>query len=48
MILLRVSMADYKAEDKNKTRRKVLRGQRKKQGDKNEENEGKTYQAGSF
>ena len=45
---LRVNMADYKAEDINKTRRKVLRGQRKNQGDKNEEKEGKTYQAGSF
>ena len=45
---LRVHKANYKAEAKNKTRRKVLRGQRKKTGDKNEEKEGETYAAGSF
>ena len=45
---LRVHKADYKAETKNKTRRKVLRGQRKKTGDKNKEKEGETYAAGSF
>jgi hypothetical protein len=45
---LRVRKANYKAEPKNKTRRKVLRGQRKKTGDKNKEKEGETYAAGSF
>ena len=45
---LRARKANYKAEPKNKTRRKVLRGQRKKTGDKNKEKEGETYAAGSF
>ena len=45
---LRVHQANYKGETKNKTRRKVLRGQRKKTGDKNKEKESKPYAAGSF
>ena len=45
---LRVQKAEYKADEKNKTRRKVLRGESKKTGDKNKEKEGETYEAGAF
>ena len=45
---LRVSRANYKSSDIVKTCRKFLRGKRKRQGDKNQEREGKTYSAGSF
>jgi hypothetical protein len=45
---LRVTKSIHKAEEKNKVRRKVIRGRNKRNGDKNEENEGKTYTAGSF
>lgn len=44
---LRVKKSIYKADNKNKTR-KVLRGKRKRQSDKHEEKEGKTYSKGSF
>lgn len=45
---LRVNRANYKSKDTTKTRSKVLRGQRKKQGGKNKEKEGKTYSFGRF
>ena len=45
---LRVTKSIYKAEEKNKVRRKVIRGRNKRKGDKNEEREGKTYATGSF
>ena len=46
---LHVKKWNYKTDDKNKTLRKVLRGERKsRQGDKNQEKEGKTYSVGSF
>jgi hypothetical protein len=38
----------YKAEEKNKVQRKVIRGRKKRKGDKNEVEEGKTYAACSF
>ena len=43
-----LSRANYKSSDIVKTCRKFLRGKRKRQGDKNQEREGKTYSAGSF
>ena len=44
----RVKKAEYKNIEKNKKRRKVLRGKRKQRGDKNEQKEGKTYDPGGF
>ena len=43
----RVRGAEYKERDERKKRRKVLRGQRKKKEDKNQQAEG-TYAAGGF
>jgi hypothetical protein len=43
-----VTKSNYKAEEKNKVQRKVIRGKNKRKGDKNEVEEGKTYAAGSF
>ena len=40
--------AEYKTVEKNKKRRKVLRGKRKQQGDKHEQKEEKTYDQGAF
>ena len=45
---LRVQKSNYKVDDKNKTRRKVLRGKRKGQADKNQHKEGETYSKGAF
>ena len=44
----RVHGAEYKESDERKKRRKVLRGQRKKKEDKNQQAEGLTYAAGAF
>ena len=44
----RVCGAEYKHSDERKKRRKVLRGQRKKKEDKNQQAEGVTYAAGAF
>ena len=44
----RVRGAEYKERDERKKRRKVLRGQRKKKEDKNQQAEGVTYAAGGF
>ena len=43
----RVKKADHRATPEAKKRRKVLRGQKKKE-DQNKEAEGKTYEAGAF
>ena len=45
---LRIRKAEYKSQDKNKQRRKVLRGKRKKKDDKAKDSEGVTYAAGAF
>ena len=45
---LRVTKSNYKAEEKNKVRRKVIRGRNKRKGDKNEEEEGKHMQQVHF
>jgi hypothetical protein len=44
----RVSKANYKDKESTRMRRRLLRGQNKKLGDKNKEKEGETYPAGSF
>ena len=44
----RVKKAEYKTIEKNKKRRKVLRGKRKQQGNRNEQKEGKTYNPVAF
>jgi hypothetical protein len=43
-----VMKSNYKADEKNKVQRKVITGRNKRNGDKNEAEEGKTYAAGSF
>ena len=43
----RVRGTEYKESDERKKRRKVLRGQRKKKEDKNQQAEGLTYAAGA-
>lgn len=45
---LRVKKANYKFHDKNKKRRKVLRGEKKRKGDKLVAKEGETYASGAF
>ena len=40
--------ANYKFHDKNKKRRKVLRGEKKRKGDKLVAKEGETYASGAF
>ncbi|XP_028418587.1 uncharacterized protein LOC114544031 [Dendronephthya gigantea] len=45
---LRVRKGNYKCQDKNKKRRKVLRGEKKKKGDKLVAKEGETYASGAF
>jgi hypothetical protein len=45
---LRVKTGNYKAEVKNKKKRKILRARRKQKGDKAQDKEGLTYEAGSF
>ena len=44
----RIRGAEYKHSEERKKRRKVLRGQRKKKEDKNQQVEGVTYAAGAF
>ena len=44
----RVKKADHRAKPDVKKRRKVVRGQKKKREDKNQETEGNTYEAGAF
>ena len=44
----RVCGAEYKHSDERKKRRKVLRGQRKKKEDKNQQAEGVTHAARAF
>ena len=45
---LRVAKSKYKVSEKNKVRRKVIRGRNKRKSDKEESKEGKTYATGSF
>jgi hypothetical protein len=45
---LRVRKANYKCQDINKKRRKVIRGEKKKKGDKLVAKEGETYASGAF
>ena len=44
----RISLSTYKNREKNKQRRKFLRGRKNKKEDKIEEVEGKLYEAGAF
>lgn len=44
----RVKKADHWAKPDVKKRRQVVRGQKKKREDKNQETEGNTYEAGAF
>ena len=46
--LNRIGGAEYKEREDSKNRRKVLRGQRKKKENKNQQAEGVTYAAGRF
>ena len=41
-----IKLANHKEEEKSKTRRTILRGQRKQKSDKRKENEGDTYLPG--
>lgn len=45
---IRVLKAEYKFQEKNKTRRRLLRGKRKKKNDKSQEKEGDIYAPGAF
>ena len=45
---LRIKKANYKADEKNKKQRKIIRANRKKKGDKDQSKEGVTYASGSF
>lgn len=45
---LRIQKGNVKASETSKKRRKILRAQRKRKGDKTQENEGVTYAAGAF
>ena len=45
---LRIQKGNVKATEESKKRRKILRAQRKRKGDKAQENEGVTYAAGAF
>ena len=44
----RISRADMRKRGENKKKRKVLRGLKKKKGDKLKEEEGTVYKAGGF
>ena len=44
----RAKKADHRAKPGVKKSRKVVRGQKKKREDKNQETEGNTYKAGAF
>ena len=44
----RVTKADLKARDDNKKQRKVLRGLKKKKGDKQKQEESTLYKPGAF
>ena len=45
---LRIKKSNYKADEKNKKQRKIIRAKRKKKGDKDQSKEGVTYASGSF
>ena len=44
----RLFRAEYKNDEKNKLRRKTLRGKRMNKNDKTKEKEGKLYESGGF
>ena len=45
---LRIQKGNVKATEKSKKSREILRAQRKRKGDKAQENEGVTYAVGAF